>query len=203
MCRITHTLNEHMIPDGVRGATLLHHLAETKHGDPKREHINGVLAHLTNCLPESTWRCGRCLVCKRDKVDGTPIIVSKCMIEAARLPGIERPPSMSKSVAVKRSDKHCLLLQNLYAFGSARPGLVRQCGDVVFVWHGEDEAVGGEWFRGTAVAYQPSAVAHFMHFERVLPCGRAEPVSQYNDWVQTWRADEHLREEMDPNKQTS
>ena len=97
------------------------------------------------------------------------------------------------SQALQPTDRTCLLIQALHAFASARPGLVSELDEEVYVWHGEDDGTrDGEWFLGKVVTCDPFRVAHYMHFFRERPDKTRESVNISNTWIQLWRSTEHL-----------
>jgi hypothetical protein len=88
-------------------------------------------------------------------------------------------------------DTVCLLVQALFAFASARSGVALRVGEKVYVWRPCRKGHGtGEWVRGSILAFDPVAVAHFVTFERMRPGRVVEHAHDKDDWLQLWRSGE-------------
>jgi hypothetical protein len=140
-----------------------------------------------------SW-CGVCHLCRgRVRPKGAPrprhrLVVSKLLREYQGQKGI-LPMHVSKAKRVH--DTVCLLVQALFAFASARSGVALRVGEKVYVWRpcrkGHET---GEWVRGSILAFDPVAVAHFVTFERMRPGRVVEPAHDKDDWLQLWRSGE-------------
>jgi hypothetical protein len=166
-----------------------------KFGVPSAEQVKTVSEWLMTDIQSTKGRCGQCHFCIVDGKKDRELLRHRLLVnkDLVRYQGQHGLGRMMVTKAKAAHDRTCLLKQAVFAFASARSGLVFRIGEYVFIWHAERRgSVDGEWFRGEILAYDPVPVAHYMQFSRVHADGTVEPVPEYNDWVQLWRSGECL-----------
>lgn len=164
-----------------------------KYGQPTPEQLATVSSIRVQDLKHGSGGCGNCVFCHSHRPK-QQLLVCKAFSKAW---GKRKPDHKQMKELLQQKTQSCLQRSLAFAFAAGKQAMVSAEGDITYMWYPEHlGSVDGEYFRATALAYDPVTVAHYFTHHRVSSDGQlADDQKEVpaDWWVQMFREGELLK----------